>query len=256
MAAVSDEDWTLLNAYADGELPPAERARVARRLVREPALAAALAEVHRAKAGLSLLRPAPGEPAETRHGARTAGRVRRMALAAAVVLMMGGLAAGYGIVELVPGTPGGDPVALHRALSQNTYVLSDALSAVTVSTGGMGSLSAPDLSDSRLSLVEVKNAEWAGHAVVAMHYRGVNGCRLSIVAVDRRAPPSDAATDGLLTARWHAGAVRFNVIADGMDPDRFAAIAALVEAETTRTRNREAYRVALGRATEQARPCA
>ena len=43
---------------------------------------------------------------------------------------------------------------------------------------------APDLSASRLYLVETRLAGSGAHQTVAMHYRGMRGCRLTVVAIE------------------------------------------------------------------------
>ena len=67
MTRLSETDWELINAYADGELSAEDEDEVSRRLTHDAALAAALTEVQATKAALSLIRPVE-EPAPTARG--------------------------------------------------------------------------------------------------------------------------------------------------------------------------------------------
>src|SRR5690606_2343395 len=126
---------------------------------------------------------------------------------------------------------------LHRELSANAYILTPATPVAAISTGGMGDLSAFDLSDSRLTLVDVRNANVGGTNVIAMHYRGYNGCSLTIAVTAAREVPSRNLGDGALQAHWTAGSNQYLVVATNMDRTRFDAIAAYARAESLRQNN-------------------
>ncbi len=252
MTMLNDNDWELINAYADGELPAGDKAEVSRRLTHDTALAAALAEVRATTAALSLMRPAgtPGKPVPSWHPAR------RLAFAASVAVAVA-LGALYQF-----GVFGEDwrdaPADLHTALSANSYVMPESGVLPVISTARIGDIRAFDLSSSRLSLVDVKTTKLAGRDVVAMHYRGRNGCRLSIVALE--AAPEDAVTlparyDGLET-RWTVDGVHFYLLASGMDQNRFNSIATYAKAESRRLKGQDELRFAMSTATDQAQPCA
>ncbi len=252
MAKLSEADWQTINAYVDGELSTGEKEAVARRLTHDTVLAAALAEVHATKAALSLISPA-AEPASAGRGA---GRARRLALAAslAVAAVLGGF---YQF-----GFSGKDwrdtPAGLHAALSAKTYVLPQEEALPVISTARIGNLSVFDLSSSRLTLVDIRTSRSGDRDVVAMHYRGQSGCRLTAVVVE--ALPGDPSPlpvrhDGL-GARWSVGPAHYYLLASGMDRLRFDAIAAYAKAESRRLNRRDRLELAMRDTTDNARPCA
>jgi anti-sigma factor RsiW len=252
MAKLSETDWEMINAYADGELSAEDEDEVSRRLTRDAALAAALAEVRATKAALLLIRPA-AEPAPTARGRFGA---RRLALAAslAAVVALGTLYQFGGAGEDWRDAP----ADLHAALSANTYVLPEGAALPVISTARIGDFEVFDLSSSRLTLVDVRTTRRDDRDVVAMHYRGRRGCRLTVVALE--ALPGDPsvlpARHGGLGARWSVGRAHFYVLASGMDRDRFDAIVAYAKAESHRLDRRDTLVLAMSDATERARPCA
>ena len=252
MTRLSETDWGLINAYADGELSAEDEAEISRRLTHDATLAAALAEVRATKAALSLIRPAE-EPIPT---ARSRFGVRRLALAASLAAAVA-LGAFYQF-----GSVGEDwrnaPAELHAALSANTYVLPEGGALPVISTARIGDFEVFDLSSSRLTLVDVSTTRRDDRDVVAMHYRGRRGCRLTVVALESL--PGDpsvlpARHDGL-GARWSVGRAHFYVLASGMDRDRFDAIVAYARAESQRLHQRDTLELAMRDATDKARPCA
>ncbi len=252
MTRLSETDWELINAYADGELSAEDKLEISRRLTHDAVLAAALAEVHATKAALSLIRPAK-EPAPT---ARDKFGARRLALAAslAAAVALGALYQFGGVGEDWRDAP----ADLHATLSANTYVLPEGGVMPVISTARIGDFEVFDLSSSRLTLVDVRTTRRDDRDVVAMHYRGRRGCRLTVVAL--AALPGDpsvlpARHDGL-GARWSVGRAHFYVLASGMDRDRFDAIVTYAKAESRRLDRRDTLELAMLDATEQARPCA
>lgn len=258
MSELSERDWELINAYADCELSAADEAMVARRLTHEKALGAALAEVHASKAALSLMRPAKAAPEALQLSETPRARVglRRVALVASLaVLLVSGVAYQY---DNLGKTWRDAPASLHADLSKKTYVLDENPVLPVISTARIGDLIAFDLSSSRLFLVDVQSTSRNGRDVVAMHYRGLNGCRLTAIALE--AKPGDPAVlpvrhEGL-SERWTIAGIHFYVLADGMDEHRFAAIARFAQSESRRLDQRDELRLAMGSATNQARPCA
>ncbi|HSF94475.1 MAG TPA: hypothetical protein VLA52_05560, partial [Thermohalobaculum sp.] len=89
MSELSERDWELINAYADGELAAADEAKVAQRLTHDKALSAALARVHATKATLSLMRTP--EIAPEARSARN-GLSRIALVASLAILMISGIA--------------------------------------------------------------------------------------------------------------------------------------------------------------------
>lgn len=253
MTRLSETDWAELNAYADGELAGPAREALARRLAHDPELARALAEVHAAKAAVSLIRPPGTTPAEPRRLTPRAGHRLALAASVAVVLALGAL---YWFTD-----PHGDwraaPAALHQSFSAGAYALPETGRVPVISTAGIGDLRAVDLSASRLTLVDVRSLDRDGRDIVAMHYRGRNGCRVTLVALSAR--PDEAAPvpggDGLAAA-WTVGGIHYALLAGGMDRSRFDAIEAYARAETRRVAPRDELRLAMRSATAEAQPCA
>ena len=207
MSELSERDWELINAYADDELSAADEEMLARRLTHEKALSAALAEVHASKAALSLLRPAkdPSKALQVSEMPKVRVGVRRIAFTASLaVLLVSGIAYQYGNLGK---TWRDAPAGLHADLSTKTYVLDETPVLPVISTARIGDLIAFDLSSSRLFLVDVESTSRNGRDVVAMHYRGRNGCRLTAIALE--AMPGDPSAlpvrhEGL-GARWTIG---------------------------------------------------
>ena len=140
MTRLSETDWEMINAYADGELSAEDKLEISRRLTHDAALAAALAEVHTTKAALALIRPAE-EPAPTARGRFWA---RRLTLAAS-------LAAAVALGAFYQFGAGGEdwrdaPADLHAALSANTYVLPEGGALPVISTARIGDIEVFDLS--------------------------------------------------------------------------------------------------------------
>jgi len=252
MKELSETDWELINAYADGELPAEDKLEISLRLTHDTVLAAALAEVHATKAALLLIRPAeePAPPARDKSG------VRRLALAASLAAAVA-LGAFYQF-----GGVGEDwrdaPADLHAVLSANTYVLPEGGVMPVVSTARIGDLEVFDLSSSRLTLVDVITTRHDDRDVVAMHYRGRRGCRLTVVALEALLDDPlqlPARHDGL-GARWSVGRAHFYVLANGMDRDRFDTIAAYAKAESHRLDRLNTLELAMRDATNKAQPCA
>lgn len=252
---LSESDWELINAYADGELPPAGMAEVRRRLAAEPALAASMAEVRSTKSRLAALRPAasPDLPSP----APRAPRARRRIAAAACLAALVALGAAYQLLWRAPSWIE-SPAELHRILASKTYVLPERQALPVISTARIGDMRVFDLSSSRLFLVDVQSSRQAGRDVVAMHYRGLRGCRLTVVAVEAMTgdPAALPVRHEGLGARWTAGPIHFYLLASGMDRNRFDAIATYARSESLRLNDDAELRVAMREATAQARPCA
>lgn len=253
MTKLTGTDWEMINAFADGEIAASEKESIARRLTHDDSLTAALAEIQATKAALSLIRPAEQLITPAAAGSP---RIRRLAIAASLAAAVA-LGAVYQFGSL--GEDWRDvPAELHAAFSGNAYVLSQGATLPVISTARIGDVRAFDLSSSRLTLVDIQTTRLSARDVVAMHYRGRNGCRLTVVALETaEGDPAilPARHDGL-GARWSTGGIHFYVLASGMDGDRFDAIAAYARAESVRLSRGDDLRLALRSATDQAQPCA
>ena len=99
---------------------------------------------------------------------------------------------------------------LHAAFSSKTYVLSEVETKHTVSSFRYGDIDIPDLSASALTLADVVTKSVDNKEVIAMHYRGKRGCRLTLVAVDGFAEGADEELEDMMRRQWKAGSFHFS----------------------------------------------
>ncbi len=224
------DDWEELNALADGELARPARLRLRLRLATEPDLRRAYGDILGLKSRLGTLAPAVAP--------RPVRRTARPRAAAAVLVALALLGGGAWMRE-ARGLP--TPAELHATLSD----------AEPGRPAGLDPGAALDLSGSNLALVAIRRARITQGAVAAWHYRGPSGCALTILS-----GPDLAAAPGPLVHHWRAGGTGFLILAQGMDPRRFRAVARFAEAETRRDGPRDDLLTALRDRTKTARRCA
>ncbi len=244
---IGEEDWTLLNAYADGELEAAETAELRQRLKREPELAHELARIRAAKAALSGLRPQSiqqDEPEMLLPQKKGRNPVWSIAASLTLVIAIGFAVYSFTMVEA--------PKLAEAPANPSTSDVTEAETALSL-PARLGGISAPDLAASNLVLIEMGIRGETGGDRVTMNYRGPNGCRVVLTARPPTAAPLAATAD--LQARWQTHRARYLLTADGMDRARFAAIADYAEAQV-RAQDQEALRLALVETTAKAAPCA
>ncbi|GAB5469963.1 MAG: hypothetical protein Kilf2KO_29930 [Rhodospirillales bacterium] len=245
--SVSEEDWVVLNAHADGELTAGEAANLKRRLRREPDLAADLARIEALKSSLTRLHPTAVTPPT-----ESAAHRRRWpwALAASLLLALGLGVLGYRLAATEPTQSA--RLDLPEVAAQGAPA--EGLEAVGVETGGtIGALEPPDLSASNLKLIAVTlRAEGKGESLT-MDYRGPRGCRVRLVARPLESAPPPVAAE--LHSGWRTARAGFTLTADGMDRERFAGIASYAKAQIRLAEEQETLRVALVETTATAAPC-
>ncbi|MFT6558447.1 anti-sigma factor family protein [Sneathiella sp.] len=256
---VSDLDWEKLNSFLDGELPDEEAAQFEQRLSSNAELQKEYQRLISLKASLRGLKPVRESlDAETQETPRTKKRMIGALLAA--TLLAGFI--GIGAVFWTGLSPNGTLTALdlHRSLSSSTYIIDENIRKSAVSTARIGLLQIPDLSLSSLTLVDVVTQPLSGRDAFAMHYRGQNGCQLTVIgmALDENEPAVEFyKSAGLLKRTWSYKGYKFSVLANGMDENRFRAIAAYVFEETKGTVDQlEALQIAMSESYKNARPCA
>ena len=239
--------WEDLNAYADGELSDERAAEVAAALGRDPELADQLAMLHRLKGATQdmareLAQDAPADltAALPAVQSRPAAWIRSgIALAAAVALVV--LVGSLWIFVKPPPHPHEvwaerawdahalwDVAAEHRPQDQPA-----ALRAAQQKLGPAAFV--PDLLSAGLVLERVAQGPTIdGRPSFHLGYRGARGCRLSLFMLpgsigltaqmqDLGAAETQAA--GRQAVAWQAGGVSTLLLAEGMDPLRFAEIA-------------------------------
>lgn len=210
--------WEELSALVDGELDPPRLAVAAERIAADPAEArdfAALAALKAATAG-SLPRP-------VRPGRRAATRPRVVGGLAVALLLGAAAAATLGLRGVVrPAAP--------------------ATAAATLEAG----LPALDAYGLRLDRVLVLAGPQARAEAV---YLGERGCRVRL-AVSSASDDSGPSADGV--TGWEVAGLAFRLSSEGMDGQRFAALATAAEAATRGAPVPQPVQVA---ATSTAVPC-
>lgn len=223
-----------LSAYVDGELSPAEAARVARAIAEDRDLATRVAVLARLK---SVVAQTPRAPVHLLDAPPRRPPYRRLAMAtAATVLAVVALT-----VWQQPGGPDDalqaklqDAGAAHRAWvqawHQGPWIRDVAAVAEHQVRVGNGSARIPDLSRAGLHFAQVQPLDGSG----ALHigYQGEHGCMVSLVVhADGSAfPPTlEARLEGRSrTYLWRAGASGYLMMASGMAPARLEVLARTV----------------------------
>ena len=205
------DDLLRLNALADGELAPQERAEMAARLAVDRDLARAYATLMQLKATIGAM--AQEQPAIVLPPANRPFW-RRYAAAAA------GIAAILAIGLLVAKTlPSGSELAMMPAEGPTAITLASLPAGTTI----------PRLDTAGLKLVGLV-IDPGNIPLFTASYRGPHGCRL-----DLRARPVGTIAPGIGgTSRhsWEAGDLIYELVAHGMPPWRFAIIAEAAEQQT------------------------
>lgn len=239
--SVSDRDHELLSALHDGELERGPESVLRGRLEREPELRRALAEISEVSAALQPLRPdlAAGAVASR-------GRVMLRASLAAVAVVAAVL---VGSLFFAGSVATSGPVERHNLFAAQAYEVRPGASVIPAAALFAETL---DLSAANLWLVDM-----AGDLEdeIYFHYSGVNGCRLTF-GVHSEAPVLPASGKRLLTHLWATRGRHYSLVAAGMDANRFAAIANMLEDRTRPDPFDEGTLLAVRDATRTAVPCA
>lgn len=239
MKSLADQEWEQLNAWADGELTGSEAEDFSRRLEREPALNEALTSVNQVKSALAALRPET-DRADGRNAANDNRRPWLWRLAGVAVAAM--IAAAVILV-----TPDAPPSALdiHRQYVAQEFSPGDRSGLLPASGSAVDGF--PQLDEAGLFLV----ASRVEGNLASAHYAGLKGCRLTVL----RGPFAPAPlSEGVQTRRWAADNTRYQVVATGMDPAKFAATATYLE-QFTQNRLQKAAVMALHKAVQSSTNC-
>lgn len=252
-------DWEALNAYVDGELEPAHAADIADRIAHDPALARQAAALTGMKAALA----EPGDiPAFDFASKATEGRHRRrwLAIAASAAFILA--ASAFWATQFDPAAPTWLTAAAtaHDSLAaQQTDALPQAEQIAAIA-GFQPYI--PDLAAAKLSLAAAAPFAVGGSAGgLALQYTGTRGCRVTYVAF-----PGEGFALGENLARiesgdltgygWRVGAIGYALLAQGMDPNRLAVIAANVHASSRLHRPfDDAARTQLAQSRAESRAC-
>ncbi|MEP3246899.1 MAG: hypothetical protein ABJN40_00725 [Sneathiella sp.] len=253
---VSDQEWDRLNAYSDGELSAEDTRAFKLLLASRSDLRQEYQRLMALKASLATLKPAPVTQSE---GHKSSKRLPLRRLAASV-LFAGSLAAAAALYVSNQSSPP-SALALHASFSSNTYVLSAGNPKLLVSGMQNSQFGIPDLSASALTLADVKTLADQSPPVVAMHYRGQRGCRVTLVATGRISASKDKSSENhpdILFRVWRSEDFKFTLLATGMDRVRFQSIAEYAIENTGRARKPDLknLEIAMQQSYENARPCA
>jgi anti-sigma factor RsiW len=203
MTGSTDEKrWQELNALVDGELPPPRLAEVAAWIAEDRDAARAFATVAAVKTTTAR--------AGTARRRRPPGRT----LAAALVLTVG---LGGALAVGLWGAGGRDTAAL----SPRTLGLPD-----DVTVGG---IRLPNLAAGGLRLERAGIVKDGPKSRLEATYVGERGCRVRLV-VARAADQPIVATGQAM--QWTIGAFVYTLTGDRMDPQRFATVAQIAQADT------------------------
>ena len=251
-------DWEDLNAYVDGELEPAHAADVADRIAGDPALARQAAALTGAKAALADTSDTPafdfGPPAAEGR------RWHWLAVAASAVFILA--ASAFWAAQFDPAEPAALAAAatMHESLAAQQTGASQQAEQVAAVAGFQPYI--PDLAAAKLSLAAAAPFPVSGSPDgLALQYTGTRGCRVTYAAF-----PGEGLTLGEGLARietgdltgygWRVGAIGYALLAQGMDPDRLAVIAANLHAASRLHRPfDDAARTQLAQSRAESRAC-
>lgn len=256
-------DWTVLNAYVDGELAAQEAAAVAAAVAATPDLAARVASLQRLKTATAQLASTPAPMSPARHAApqRAAAfrpaALRPLAIAALAALVVAAVALG-----LWQPWRSGDPVWLAEAVAIHEHWLGDGRDGGLVAAALPAVLRrAPDLNDAKLHLVHAERLNDGSF----FGYEGIHGCHVGLwtgpvwtdsAATDALAPRL-LQRNGVHAFAWTDRGQRHLLMAQGMPDARLGRLAELVADILRRDRRLdEQLRLALQQTAGMAPPCA
>jgi anti-sigma factor RsiW len=242
------EDWEKLNAFADGELAPAEQRAMAERLASSPETAETLRGIIRLKQELRAL-PADDAPPLPSLSAPSRPRWRQVAaIAAALVIATAVALAPILLLRDSSETFLATSLAAHEQFA--TSALPQPIAAVAPAA------TLPVANElARLGLEPI----WQATSVtgqIRIGFVGTRGCRLSL-HVSPQTEPALAPDQAVSTlAGWNTGGRGYLLIATGMPPARFEMIAGFIKALTSEPADRvEPLRTALQSDWRSAQPC-
>ena len=262
--------WEELNAYVDGELDRAHAAEIADAAAGDPRLAGQIAQLMRAKSGVSLAAEAVA-PESLRvflqGRERTSGwqALRRQAMAASFLVALFG--AGLYLQQQSIEQPGwfAEAQALHTSFAAQEQVSAlPAMPATAFALEGKFVL-LPDLAAGELTLVGLQTLtrETGELNGVAAHYRGNRGCQVTLIALPyapeaiEAEAPVPARKGDLNSLVWRDGDAGYLLLGSGMDPARFKLLADKVQAAAKDMRLfTPDEELALAKSRAQSKPCA
>lgn len=237
MTQITEQDWELVSAYADGELQREDAARLQDRLRTEPDMSAALASINEMSQALSSLKPNRAEVPDPANSNRRPYRwIAGAAIAAAIAAA----------VFLAPQQSVQTPSDIHTAYAAQTFsppTPSDLRSVASTEIDGFPSLRAANM---------VLTATNTKRAIESAHYVGENGCRLTLL---RGTGAHSKPVQNMQFAEWTAGKQWYQSLATGMDQAKFDALTVYLKQSTQDSLKPATVFALLGKA-RGATPCA
>jgi anti-sigma factor RsiW len=240
-------EWDKLNAFADGELAPAEQRALAARLATSPEAAETLRGIVRLKQELQGL-PAGDAPPLPSFPAASRPVWRRVAAIAAVLV----IAATVALTPVLLRQDASESFLAASLAAHEQFAIVPPQPTATVAPAAAG----PVTSElARLGLQPVWQVTSAT-GQIRVGFIGLRGCRLSLHVSPHvePTPPSDQSARTL--AGWNAGGHGYLLIASEMPPARFEIIADFLKALTSGPADKVApLRTALLNDWRSAQPC-
>jgi hypothetical protein len=256
-----DETWKALNAYVDGELPPADAAAIAEAIARDNILAGQAALLTNLKATV-------GECHETVNVKQALTRYHRgrRRLAWAAAFLIGAFLVSLSMVADFR-DPGGSSLLAARAVHEQWVKAGPGIPSPSAGKRLKTSLTelglaayVPDLSSAKLRFAHLRRVPMTTGEGLHIGYLGLNGCMVSLVV----APDAGDLEETLVmydSARgpaygWRVGDYGYFLMGDRMAPARLSVIAEiLLMATRERAVIGEPMLLALQRSREANPPC-
>lgn len=222
-------DWETLNAYVDGELSPEREAWVKDACKDNPNITSEIARLVILKKALAS-KPVPVRRswAYGIHKWEIVGGVTVTALLLMVFVGMS-LLGGYS-----PSSFQNWALEKHENLSERSFVVTDLNHNPLIAASVNGALQAPDLTGSKLYLVDLTIQPFGEKEGIVMHYRGLRGCRVSFLLAPRGIDSDSIKEAALLQGKvvsdfWSGSRFKFGLLATGMDENRFNSISSYLK---------------------------
>lgn len=208
----------VLNAFIDGELSPAEVARISVVIADDPTLAQRVAHLHQIKAAVSampddLVLPAPPMPRQDKKGKFRWVRALIAGCALLLAVFWSAPVTGPAYQDTASPFIGQHDHWVSQGAERDGVVLPESFDWLR-----------PLMHASGLKLVHYSQEGNLQH----FGFKGVNACRLSLFVSSEAAAVSPfqlSLTEQVQHAQWYIGTLAFDMIARDMAPVRFATVA-------------------------------
>lgn len=240
-------DWERLNAFADGELAPAEQRAMAERLASSPETAERLRGIVRLKRELQAL-PAGDAPPLPALSVPSRRRWRQVAAIAAVLV----IAAAVALTPMLLRQDAPESFLAASLAAHEQFAGAPPQPGMTIVPAAAGPITS-ELA--RLGLQPVWQTSSAT-GQIRVGFVGLRGCRVSLHVSSHGEPPPPPDQPAGTLAGWNAGGHGYLLIATGMPPARFEMIAGFLKGLTSEPADKvEPLRTVLQNDWRSAQPC-